>query len=50
MIMANDELKKKKKSGAGVGDGRERLNGRRYRKTEGHQAEDLKSSPSSLKF
>lgn len=48
IIMADDELKKKKKSG--MGDGRERLNGHRYRKTEGHQAEDHNNSSSSLEF
>lgn len=31
-----------------MGDGRGRLNGHRYRKTEGHLAEEPKSSPSSL--
>lgn len=30
--------------------GREKINGHGYRKTEGHQAEDHSSSPSSLKF
>lgn len=33
-----------------MGDERERLNSDRYGKTEGHQAEDHNSSPSSLKF
>lgn len=31
-----------------MGDGRGRLNGHRCRKTEGHLAEEPKSSPSSL--
>lgn len=46
ITMADDEWKNQR--GAGMEDGRERLNS--YRKTEGHQVEDHNSSPSSLKF